>query len=562
MKKFLIYLKIYWLRIVALLIISSLIFLIVALLVSGFSTFLGLESFNKKQMQAMMGMYLMMGIVQAFVFVGLMQGAQYFMMSGGLFGRLGREKIGAAKVNVKWNEVIGMETAKEEAWEIVKLLKDRHLVKKIGGKIVKGTLMIGPPGCGKTYLAKAIATECGLPMLSVSGSEFVGIFVGQGAAQMKSLFSQARATAEIHGGCIIFIDEIDSFARPRMADTGFGGGISHNATINQFLTELDGLRKAENNIIIIAATNFGEEALDSAIMRSGRFDRKIHVSRPNLKERKELFDFYLKKVATDPSVTSDILARRSLWYTPSDVDSVVREAAIIALREKRETINMKDLSEAYDRVTYGNKSNIKMTPEEKRWTAYHETGHAILGYLLHPKDDIVKATIIPRKGFLGFVQNRPPVEYYSSNKEELIAEIKMFIASYVAEEITFGSTSTGVGGSPSADFAHALNVARNMAWSFGMGKSGLVGDFRSYLAYDGKENMLSDKTKELLEEDVQNILRESIADVRNILTQHRDLFNYFAEELLKKEELEYDEIQAIFDKFNVKPLSGRPRLEI
>ena len=167
MKKFLIYLKIYWLRIVALLIISSLIFLIVALLVSGFSTFLGLESFNKKQMQAMMGMYLMMGIVQAFVFVGLMQGAQYFMMSGGLFGRLGREKIGAAKVNVKWNEVIGMETAKEEAWEIVKLLKDRHLVKKIGGKIVKGTLMIGPPGCGKTYLAKAIATECGLDRKSV-----------------------------------------------------------------------------------------------------------------------------------------------------------------------------------------------------------------------------------------------------------------------------------------------------------------------------------------------------------------------------------------------------------
>src|SRR6185436_15781356 len=154
-----------------------------------------------------------------------------------------------AKVSVKWDQVIGMDSAKREAWEIVKLLKDRHLLKMIGGKVIKGTMMIGPPGCGKTYLAKAIATECGLPLMSAVGSEFVGMFVGQGAAQMKSLFKQAREMAKMHGGCIIFIDEIDSFARPRMADTGFGGAISHNATINQFLTEMDGLRQAENNIV-------------------------------------------------------------------------------------------------------------------------------------------------------------------------------------------------------------------------------------------------------------------------------------------------------------------------
>jgi len=513
-------------------------------------------------MLAMMGMYLMMGIVQAFVFVTFLQGANYFFMSGGLFGRLGREKMALGQVHVKWDDVIGMESAKKEAWEIVRLLKDRHLVKSIGGKIVKGTLMIGPPGCGKTYLAKAIASECGMPLISVAGSEFVGIFVGQGAAQMKSLFKQARSTAEIHGGCIIFIDEIDSFARPRMADTGFGGGISHNATINQFLTELDGLRKIENNIIIIAATNFSENELDPAVMRSGRFDRKINVTKPNLKERKELFDFYLKKVKIDASINVDILARRTTWFTPSDIDSLIREAGIIALREKRDVLGMKDLSEAYDRVAYGSKTNWLLSDEEKKWTAYHEAGHAIIGYLFHPKDDIVKATIIPRKGFLGMVVPKAPKESYSSEKEELIANIKMSIASYVAEEITFGRTSTGVGGGPNADFSHAINTARQMVWSYGMGRSGLIGDFQSYYSHDTKSMMLSDKTKETLENDVQHILQTCLKEVREILKTHNELFVCFSEELLKKGELEYNEIQAIFDKFKLEPISRRPRLEI
>jgi cell division protease FtsH len=442
-----------------------------------------------------------------------------------------------------------MESAKKEAWELVSLLKDRNLLKAIGGKIVKGTMMIGPPGCGKTYLAKAIATECGLPMLSVSGSDFVGIFVGQGAAQMKAVFKQARGQAEIHGGCLIFIDEIDSFARPRMADTGFGGGISHNATINTFLTEMDGLRKTENNIVVIAATNMGEHELDPAIMRAGRFDRKIYITKPNLKERKEVFDFYLKKVKADPDVNSEILARRALYYSPSDIDSMVREAGIIALRAKRDTINMKDLSEAYDRVTYGNKSNINMTDEDKKWTAYHESGHAILA-CLHPQDDVVKATIIPRKGFLGFVSHKPRVEYYSRNKENLLAQIKICLASYAAEEITFGSTTTGVGGGPGSDFYTAIDIARDMVWSYGMGKSGHVGDFQSYSYYNN--DMVSDETKKQLEDDVQHILRTCMQEVKDYLNQHRDLLNYFAEQLIAKEELEYDEIQQIFEKFGIK----------
>jgi len=555
MRKFLIFLRVNWLKILLLGIVVTILATILTLLTFGFINFASLEAFSRKQMMAMMGMYLVMGIVQAFVFVGLLQGANYFMMSGGLFSRIGREKAGAAQVNVKWDEVIGMESAKQEAWELVELLKDRSLIKKIGGKIVKGTMMIGPPGCGKTYLAKAIATECGLPMLSVSGSDFVGIFVGQGAAQMKAVFKQAREKAEVDGGCLIFIDEIDSFARPRMADTGFGGGISHNATINTFLTEMDGLRKKENNIVVVAATNMAEHELDSAIMRAGRFDRKIYITRPNLEERKKLFEFYLGKVKADSSINSDILARRSLYYTPSDIDSMIREAGIISLREKRSAISMTDLSEAYDRITYGNKSNINMSEEDKKWTAYHETGHAIIA-ALHPRDDVVKATIIPRKGFLGFVSHKPAEEYYSKNKENLLASIKICLASYAAEEITFGSTTTGVGGGPGSDFFHAINTARRMVWAFGMGKSGYIGDFNEYFSPTANR-MLADEMKMKLEEDVQDILKTCMNEVKEYLTEHRDLLDYFAQELIKKEELEYDEIQKILKKFGLTPASER-----
>jgi len=470
--------------------------------------------------------------------------------SNGALGGSTGSKILSNRVNVKWDDIIGMESAKKEAGEVVELLRDRHLVKAIGGKIVKGILFMGPPGCGKTYIAKAMATEAGFPFISVTGSEFhTGIWFGTGPKKVLELFKEARSMARAEGGCIIFIDEIDSFATPR----GQGGSamIEHNNTINQFLTEMDGLRHDDNNIVILAATNVSEDQLDQALLRAGRFERKIYVTRPNLKERELLFNFYLKKVKTTDDVHADILARKTLWFSPADIDNMIREAGLIALRAKRETISFYDLSKAYDRILYGEKSNTILSDKEKEWVSYHESGHAIIGYLLHPTNDVIKATIIPHKGALGFVAPRPKEEINIRSKEWYLAEIKVALASYAAERIKFGTTGSGV----SADFQNAAMVARQMVWNWGMGKTGLLGnmDHGSNHSLYSSLPTVSERTREKLDDDVQDILQTCLRDVSIILEGQRPLLDSFAQELFNKGELEYDEIQAIFDRFGVKP---------
>ncbi len=273
---------------------------------------------------------------------------------------------------------------------------------------------------------------------------------------------------------------------------------------------------------------------------------------PNLKERKELFDFYLKNVQADPDVNANMLARKTLWFSPADIDNMIREAGLIALRNKREVINFKDLSQAYDRILYGEKSNTILNDKEKEWVAYHESGHAIIGYLLHPTNDVIKATIIPHKGSLGFVAPRPKEEIHIHSKEWILAGIKVSLASYAAERIKFGTTGSGVGGGTGSDFDSAVHMAREMVWSFGMGRSGTLGDLASLTKTLGA-GAISEKTKEKLDDDVQEILASCLNEATEILGKHRDLLDTFAAELQAKGELEYDEIQAIFDKFGLKP---------
>ncbi len=466
----------------------------------------------------------------------------------------GENKILGGKVNVKWDEVIGMNDAKAEAWEVVKLLKDRNLLKAVGGRIVKGVVMFGPPGCGKTYLAKAMATEAGFPFISATGSDLVGIYIGEGAHKMKEIFKEARALAKSEGGCIIFFDEIDAFATPRWVAQDLGASMSHNATVNQFLTELDGLRQVENNIVVLGATNVAESQLDPAVLRAGRLERKIHITKPNLQERKELFKFYLSKVNIDPTIDHERLARTTVDFTPSDIDNMIREAGLIAMRENRDQLQYKDLSESYDRLTMGAVTNAKYNKPSLTKTAYHEAGHAIVQYLVHPSREVVKATIRPRRGSLGFIYGRDIEELAqnSPNREQWLAEIKICMAGYVAEKIAFNTTASGVGGGPGSDFYSAMNYASFMVWSLGMGPSGLIGDFTAMKSRDGNVN-ISEKTKEILDADAQNILQACLKDTTEILTKNRAVLEQFAQELLKKGDLEFDEIRAIFNKAELKP---------
>ncbi len=486
------------------------------------------------------------GILQTLVFVGFL----YLLQYGGGFARFKKSNIEASSIKVYFSDVIGLMEAKREAIEMVQLIKDRAILQRVGGKILHGMLMIGPPGCGKTMLAKAVATEAGVAFLSTSGSEFVEIFVGVGAARVRKLFKQARQYSRAYGACIIFIDELEVVGKSRVFMDAFGGSSESNSTLNQLLVEMDGLNGEDTNIVVIGAMNAPEDVLDPALIRPGRFDRTITIGRPNLEERRQIFEYYAKNVKIAPEVDFGRLARKAVYKSPAEIENILKEAALVAVRNGREVITYKDVSAAIERIELGVAHRLNMTPREREMTAYHEAGHLLIVYLTHPTNDVFKASIIERGGVLGVVHSIPKEELHSSDVDTLKAHIRVSLAGYVAEKIKYGVSTTGV----SADFRHAMAIAHDMVWSLGMGDEGFVGDFNQIPAggrYD--PGQLSEAIKERLNLQTQRILHECVKEVEKVLKAEEHILDRFARELLKREELDYDEILEIFEGYGKPP---------
>lgn len=506
---------------------------IVAVTIYALST---LESFQKNIMLVQIPINMMAAAINAAIFI-------FFYMASlrGGFTKMDRNRIKGELVNIHWDDVIGIDEVKEEAWEVVQLIKDRARLAKIGGKIIRGLLFIGPAGCGKTYLAKAIATEAGIPFISISGSEFVEVFVGVGASRVRKLFKQARNLAYGYGGCIIFIDELDAIGRQRTFS--FMGGQETNATQNQLLVEMDGLKDNDQNVIVIGATNAQESAMDAALLRPGRFDRKIYIDRPSLEGREKVFAYYLKTVKYDPAINILRLARKCVYKTPADIQNVVKEAALIATRNGKDIVGFKEISEAIERIDMGIKHRRKMTDQERKMVATHESGHLIVMYILHPTDDVFKASIISRRDTLGIVYSQPREELFTSNREHILANIKVSLGGYAAEKLRFGVTSDGV----AIDFKQAMGEAHNMVWKYGMGQNGLIGDYTVI-----PPSQLAESTKEKLNNETNKIFQQCYAEVEALLKKESEVLDRFVKELLEKEELEYDEIEAIFKEYGKK----------
>ena len=507
-----------------------------------------LESFYRKVTIAQLPITLLIGVINTVIFV-----AMYLLIFRDGFSKMDNKSVKTTEVKVTFDDVIGIDQAKEEAWEVVKLIKDHVRVEKIGGKILKGILMIGPPGCGKTYLAKAIAHEAKLPFISIAASEFVEVFVGVGASRVRKLFKQARSLAYGFGGCIVFIDELDAMGRNRNFNQ-FGGGSETNSTQNQLLVEMDGLGETQANVVVIGATNASEDVLDPALLRPGRFDRKVYISRPNLEGREKLFEYYLGQVKREAEIDCKVLARKAVQKSPAEIENIVKEAALIAARKKLETVSYKEISEAIERIELGIKTRVLMPEREKHMTAYHEAGHLVTTFLLHPADDVFKASIIPRKETLGAVHRQPREEKFTTDRNEMLADIKVAVAGYAAEKLVYGTTTSGV----ASDFQKAMYFAHMMVWRMGMGNGSssgrnYIGDFTSI---NPKE--LSNQVKKDLNLSTNEILKDCIRDVETLLTKERKILDRFAHELYTREELEYDDIEAIFKEYG----KENPRIKI
>ena len=441
------------------------------------------------------------------------------------------------KVNVTFKDVAGLYGAKEEVMEIVDFLKNPKKYTALGGKIPKGALLVGPPGTGKTLLAKAVAGEADVPFFSISGSDFVEMFVGVGASRVRDLFAQAKEKAP----CIVFIDEIDAVGRARGKNVGFSSNDERENTLNQLLTEMDGFG-SNSGVIVLAATNRAD-ILDKALMRAGRFDRQIHVTLPDLNERKDIFKVHLKPLKLAPDFDLDLIAKNTPGFSGADIANVCNEAALTAARRGKADINNQDFSDAVDRVVGGiERKKTIMSPEEKRLTAFHEAGHAVAGWLLPGCDPVLKVSIIPRGQALGITWMLPD-EKVTRSKSEILDDMCSLVAGRVAEEmVNDGVPCTGA----ISDFERMTKMAYAMVTYYGMSEK--VGNLSFYDATGSYEftKPYSEKTAELIDSEVRSIVDEVTARTRKILQDNWAGLTQLAEMLIDKEVIMADDIEKIF----------------
>jgi len=482
------------------------------------------------------------------------------MQSGGRgamgFGKSKAKLLTEQKGKVTFDEVAGIDEAKEELEEIVEFLRDPQKYSRLGGKIPKGALLVGPPGTGKTLLARAIAGEAGVPFFTISGSDFVEMFVGVGASRVRDMFEQAKKNAP----CIVFIDEIDAVGRHRGAGYG-GGNDEREQTLNQLLVEMDGF-EANEGVILIAATN-RPDVLDPALLRPGRFDRQVTVPNPDIKGREKILAVHARKVPLAPNVDLKVIARGTPGFSGADLANLVNEAALMAARADKRLVTMEDFEFAKDKVMMGpERRSMVMTEEEKTLTAYHEAGHAVVGLNVPAHDPIHKATIIPRGRALGLVLSLPERDQLSMTRQQLTSKIAMAMGGRVAEELVFGDEKVTNGAA--SDIQQVTRIARAMVTQFGMSQELGTIDYANerdlFLGAQMGGAQISPDTQEKIDAEVRRLVDEGYQEAKRILTEKRDDLERLAQGLLEYETLTGAEITQVLagEKLDRSDDAGQP----